>query len=73
MYEEIPEIPEYLELGEFPTQGAVQTPAILLTNVMGATEKDTTNPKRSNGLKEVNGSEDLDDGKYLTMSRFHRQ
>ncbi len=70
MYEEIPNIPEYLELEEFPPQAAVQTPAIqtttISTEVMSATEKNTRNPKKTNRRKEAYRSEDLDDEKYLT-------
>ncbi len=70
MYEEIPNIPEYLELEEFPTQASVQTPAIqtsqTATDIVGAAETNKKNPKTWNGCKEVYGSEDLDDEQYLT-------
>ena len=69
MYGEIPEIPESLELEEFPTQAAVQTPAIqtfqTATNILGAAEKNTRYPKKWNGRKDVYRSEDLDGEQYL--------
>ena len=69
MYEEIPEIPEYLELEEFPTQAAVQTsdtqPSNSTRENIDVTRKNTKHQERSDSGRDVYIDDDLNDEEYL--------